>query len=104
LRARKRTDKLKAEIFVILDVVGPLTDDEIFAFREDVRVDLPSWRRVTAQSLRSRRASLVADGRVRPQLGPVPDLDSDGHRPPTPVVKRPSNNNGPSTVWEVVPR
>ena len=106
-QTNSRTNRLKAEIVVLLSVAGPMNDGEIQKFREQVRFDnhgrSTNWAHATAQSVRSRRASLVAEGKVRPLMGETPPLRPDGTRAETPVVKRPSENGNPSTVWEIVP-
>jgi len=89
-QTRVRGEKLRAEIVLILDVVGPMTDDELYAFRERIRPSLPTWKAASPQSIRSRRNELKLANRVREAR------DADGD-----YLTRPSNMGNRSQVWEL---
>lgn len=86
-QTRTKTWFLREEVYAILEHHGPMTDDELFAFRETLRSTRPDDHSpATPQSVRSRRSELHYLGRV------VWTGD-----------KRPSANGHPSNLWAVAP-
>jgi hypothetical protein len=59
----------RVRVFVILNELGPLTDEEMVA-EHDRRVRTLGWRTASASGLRSRRAELTHDGFVQPVEDP----------------------------------
>lgn len=65
-QTRTKTQKLRNELLVILQTVGPLTHEELVAFRSELRKRYPDLYKPSSESgIRTRTKELERDGRVR---------------------------------------